>query len=410
MPIMRTRAKLLSVAFAALAGGALSAVALAGPGAGADDGRGMTYEFAERPSSEAVAAAVGARLDASFVSQPDGRVRVAPTTNPPYSAVSQIIAFNAAGESISCSGALIAPNVVLTAAHCLVSTEAFGGFATSIGVVPALDGLDRNGELVAPYGVHSAVGAWVPDGWIQSGESEEWDWGLVLLAGPVPGAATLTVGVLSTASLEASDFRPTIAGYPGDRPPGTQWRSQTEAFVRVTPRYVVFANDVFAGDSGAPVMRASDHLIVGIVAFEQDSQTATENFGTRIDAEVLDELLGGCGQLKCSFDFVKEGDASPTPSASPGATPPPSLTPPADVRRLTPNGAYTVGGNGVVVEGAWTASEVSVAIGAESGRRTVALWQLADGRWLFYLPLTRSVDGGLTSFPGPVAAIVAILE
>ena len=74
----------------------------------------------------------------------------------------------------------------------------------------------------------------------------------------------------------------------------------------------------------------------------------------------------------------------------------------------TSNSAYTVGINGIVVQGGGSAAEVASVVERDSGLRVEVLWTYVTGNWLFYLPHIPTVDGGLTFFP-QIGAAYAIL-
>ena len=77
---------------------------------------------------------------------------------------------------------------------------------------------------------------------------------------------------------------------------------------------------------------------------------------------------------------------------------------------MTPNVAFQVGANSVVIEGKASPNAVAEAVAQNAGRRVQAIWLLSDGRWLYYLPIAPDVDGGLRDFAGPVASAIIILE
>lgn len=77
---------------------------------------------------------------------------------------------------------------------------------------------------------------------------------------------------------------------------------------------------------------------------------------------------------------------------------------------VTPNSPYANGLNGAVVQGSGSAAAVAQAIADSSGKAVEALWELTSGQWIFYLPAYPGIDGGLNSFPGPVASIFVVLS
>ncbi len=87
-----------------------------------------------------------------------------------------------------------------------------------------------------------------------------------------------------------------------------------------------------------------------------------------------------------------------------GGTPPPT-----DGCTVTPNSPFISGLNGAVVSGTCPAAEAAAAIASDSGKTVQALWALSGGLYKYYLPANPGIDGGLNSFPGPVAAITAVL-
>jgi V8-like Glu-specific endopeptidase len=69
----------------------------------------------------------------------------------------------AAGVFGSCSGALVGPTVVLTAAHCLYDPSL--GWISAVAVVPGKDG------FVDPFGYDFGAAVWVPAGWVPAAVS-----------------------------------------------------------------------------------------------------------------------------------------------------------------------------------------------------------------------------------------------
>jgi glutamyl endopeptidase len=96
------------------------------------------------------------RADYAIVGPTDGRTRVLRTSLPPYAAVCQIERDFGDGRLSGCSGFLVSPNVVVTAAHCVFSRPRHlllgRGAPRRIRVTPA-----RDGTGPPPFGYQWAV-------------------------------------------------------------------------------------------------------------------------------------------------------------------------------------------------------------------------------------------------------------
>lgn len=189
----------------------------------------------------------------------DERVAVINTTTFPERAVVQILFESGFGLSL-CSGTMVSPDTVLTAAHCIHSGTLSGRPYSDFLVIPA-----RNTGS-SPFGECRARRAFVLAGWTGSLTAEDaryYDLGALKLDCQV-GDATgwLGVGLLDEQQVGA----PTVVrGYANDKAPqGRQW--QSEDSLRILWELKGFyQNDTYGGTSGAPVyLAADDSVLVGV--------------------------------------------------------------------------------------------------------------------------------------------------
>ena len=178
------------------------------------------------------------------VFHPDERERVTPTTSFPASAIAQIEMYRNGSLVGTCTGTFVGPNAVLTAGHCLYMENT--GWADAVAVVPGRDGSTE------PYGYQWASSAWAPQEWIDS-QDAFWDWGILKMPDSSLGNTVgwFEMGVLQTSSLNASNFNPVIAGYPGEKAFGTQWMGIKSSFSNVTSAHLYYMIDTSSGQSGA---------------------------------------------------------------------------------------------------------------------------------------------------------------
>lgn len=250
----------------------------------------------------------------------DERIRIPDTTIYPFSAVAYLELFNPAGEVIAlCSGTFIGPDALLTAGHCLWDVANGRWNANRIRVVPAKN------ETYEPYGSEFATDWWVPDGFVNTNGGVDFDWGLVRLPDSrlTRDASWLPIAVLETVSLQSSHFTPAIVGYPVDKPAQTMWGHSRKAFNGVEPYRLFYDIDTSAGQSGSAIWSLDQGATLGYIVgiHTQGSGGAADNSGTRIDQDLLNDLLAGCAVMGCTIDSVIEAaPATPTPQPTP-ATP-----------------------------------------------------------------------------------------
>jgi glutamyl endopeptidase len=233
---------------------------------------------------------------------PDRRVQVTTTTTYPARATVWIT-FNKSASSTgwSCTGFMIAPNVVATAGHCTnFGTDGGTGFfqKSSYRIYPG-----RNASS-SPYlcpgsTVATASQLWTNATWNSSG-AETNDYGAITLSCNI-GSTTGYFGW--TTGGQAIGNEVDTQGYPGDKPSGTQWDADNcststvvSSFVQCTvaatsSTQLFYKNDTAGGQSGSPLFTVTSSgctCAIGIHAYglHGSSPHSTNNHGTRVNGTV----------------------------------------------------------------------------------------------------------------------------
>jgi len=176
----------------------------------------------------------------------DGRTRVGDTTVFPYSAIVELEIDFPYG-SVLCSGWMIGPDTVATAAHCLYYSG-LGGWAQNVMAYPGRDG------TLAPFGSVAGLNWNVRQKWIDT-QGPRHDYGVIKLSSPIGD----TVGYFGYEYNARSPFfigKPvTVSGYPGDKYNAeayTQWQ-MAGTIAKAHKRRLFYTIDTFGGQSGSPL-------------------------------------------------------------------------------------------------------------------------------------------------------------
>lgn len=211
----------------------------------------------------------------------DDRVQVGNTAIYPWRTLCHLEMTAPNGKRFIGSGAFIGPRVILTAGHC-VYFHADGGWARNVRVIPG-----RNGSS-EPYGSAIATYYISVKGWTEKQDSDH-DYAVIVL--PENQKLGNTVGWMGLANLSFTSLlglNINNAGYPGDKPYGTQWWNSNN-ILALTARRLYYRIDTMGGQSGSPVWRFKDgqRHIVGI----HTTGGSPFNGATRINEPVFKNLV-----------------------------------------------------------------------------------------------------------------------
>jgi V8-like Glu-specific endopeptidase len=203
--------------------------------------------------------------DYAIVGPRDDRSRVLRTRTFPYSAICHIERDFGDGRLSGCSAFLIGPTTLLTAAHCIASPLRLKlgvpGLAKRIRVRPGRDSKDG-----APYGSQWAKSWRVHPDYLRTPRPLN-DIGVIELARPFAGDPGY-FPLISPSDAALEQIRRTrllhIAGYPGDKPIGTQWE-HAERLDKIGPDRLEYSVDTCPGHSGSPVWIIPDPGMTPVV-------------------------------------------------------------------------------------------------------------------------------------------------
>jgi glutamyl endopeptidase len=231
----------------------------------------------------------------SVIGPVDDRVRILDTDLPPWRMICALRMRGPTGAGAIGTGWFIGPRTVLTAGHCVFSNQFFGGWASSVEVIPGLLGPGTDADA-RPYGSATSMQLSSVDRWTES-EDPDFDIGCIHLQEPVGDQ----IGWFAVAAMDPEElvgFLVNVSGYPADRGAGNEQYHASNRVLRVTERRLFYEVDTFGGQSGAPVWvhesDGSPPIAVGIHAYGVGGTPAdlgiTANSAPRIIPEVLDKL------------------------------------------------------------------------------------------------------------------------
>lgn len=211
---------------------------------------------------------------------PDDRVRINNTKVVPWQGICSLLMTAGDGTRWIGTGWLIGPRTVITAGHCVYMRE-HGGWVREMQVMPGRNESDSSlGNVVATQ--FRSVRGWV------EGQKRICDYGAIILPESSPFGRQLgTFGYAMPADGVLAGLLVNISGYPGDKPPGTQWY-HSRTLTSITPRTLVYDVDTAGGQSGAPVWwrQGDKRYVVGI----HTNGATSGNSATRIVQAVHQNL------------------------------------------------------------------------------------------------------------------------
>jgi len=188
----------------------------------------------------------------------DDRVQVSQTRQYPWRCICALEITAADGTRWIGTGFFVGPRTVLTAGHC-VYIHGRGGWARSIRLVPGANGSE------APFGALSSGDLRSVRGWTEK-RLRTHDYGAIILPRSyTTGEQIGWFGYVNLPDVELSQAIVNLSGYPGDKPPKTQWFHGREV-TRIDKRTLTYLIDTMGGQSGSPVWRIKDgqRHVVGI--------------------------------------------------------------------------------------------------------------------------------------------------
>lgn len=225
----------------------------------------------------------------------DDRVRIVDTDLAPWRMICALRMEGANGAGALGTGWFIGPRTVITAGHCVFSNYFFGGWASTIEVIPGLNGSGPD-SASRPYGSVRSTRFSSLDRWVNE-ETADFDIGCIHLNEDKGNE----VGWFSLGALPAEElvsYLANVAGYPADRGGGAELYHDRNRVLRVSERRLFYETDSYGGQSGAPVWihesEGAPPLAVGIHAYgiggtPQDFGI-TANSAPRIIPEVLEKM------------------------------------------------------------------------------------------------------------------------
>lgn len=213
----------------------------------------------------------------------DDRRQITSTNNYPWRVHASLLITAGDGSRWIGTGWFISPRVLITAGHvvCIKGSGVPGrdGWVSSMRVIPG-----RN-RTATPFGEVSSTSFHSVRGWVEQG-NQEYDYGAIVLAEP-KGDETGWFAFGRYPDDELETVVGNISGYPGDKPPGTQWYA-ARRIDSVTARKVHYDIDTAGGQSGAAVYRIKDGKRYAVAIHAYGGMTT--NSGTRINQAVFDNL------------------------------------------------------------------------------------------------------------------------
>jgi glutamyl endopeptidase len=240
----------------------------------------------------------------------------------PFNTICLLERHHVGGKVSRCTGTLIAPQVVLTAKHCLTSISALSvAEAPRFSHIVVSPGADLSaarhrrpadpGSIVAPaarFRVHPTL-----------------DFAVIIL--PKAFRRPVQFMHLQPRSDVSVATVLTIAGYPCDKPKGTMWgHSEKIEAADISPTHLKYTIDTCPGHSGSPIWLLGNNAMRILLGVHTNgpagcvndpvsgkcrptgapvTPVAGKNSGVRVTCEVIDHITAWCRELRVAEPTIE---------------------------------------------------------------------------------------------------------